>query len=100
MIPPVDLTKLPAAAQKVLDPAAPAPMRGMAAKGIVPGLKPVDLITIIVVLAEGADAVAETARQTLAKLPAPVLNGALGGDLDPLVLDRLVPGYLGDAAIM
>ena len=50
----------------------------MAAKGIVPGLKPADLVTIIVVLAEGADAVAETARQTLAKLPPPVLNGALG----------------------
>ena len=100
MITPVDVTKLPAAAQKILDVSAPAPMRAMAAKAVVPGLKPTDLITVVVLLAERDDAVAETARQTIAKLPTPVLNGALGADLEPLVIDRLARAYLGDAATM
>jgi len=43
---------------------------------------------------------AELARQTLAKLPPPVLNGALGGDLEPLVIDRLAEGYVANDAVM
>jgi hypothetical protein len=100
MIAPIDVAKLLPAAQKILDPASPVPMRTMAAKGIVPGLKPADLVIVVVLLAGGEGPVAELARQTLAKLPPPVLNGALGGDLEPLVIDRLAESYVRDDAVM
>jgi hypothetical protein len=100
MIAPIDLTKLPAAAQKILDPASPAPLKTMAAKAVVPGLKPADLVVVVVLLAAGEGPAAEVARQTLGKLPPPILNGALGADLEPLVIDHLVHAYLSDATAM
>jgi hypothetical protein len=100
MIPPTDVTKLPTAAQKILDPAGPPPMKTMAAKGVVPGLKPADLIVVILLLAESEGPAAEVARQTIAKLPAPILNGALGADLDPFAIDKLAERYLEDVAVM
>src|SRR5262249_6093034 len=42
----------------------------------------------------------EVAKQTLAKLPPPVLNGALGQDLEPVVIDRLAEAHLHDGAVM
>src|SRR5262245_53410568 len=100
MIAPIDLAKLPAAAQKILDPAAPPAMKTMAAKAIVPGLRPADLVVVVVLLADGAGPASEVAKQTLAKLPPPVLNGALGADLEPLAIDRLAVAYIDDAAAM
>jgi hypothetical protein len=100
MIAPVDLAKLPPAAQKILDPASPLPLKTMAAKAVVPGLKPADLLVVVVLLAAGDSPAAEVARQTLSKLPAPVLNGALGSDLEPIVVDRLAETYLNDDAVM
>jgi len=100
MIPPVDVSKLPAAAQKILDPAAPAPLKAMAAKAVVPGLRPGDLIVVVMLLAQGTGPAADTAQQTLAKLPTPILNGALGADLEPMVIDKLVSLYVDDAAVM
>ena len=80
MEPAVDLTTLPVPAQKIVDPAGPAPLRQMAAKGLAPGLRPGDALTVLVLLAEGADAaIASTAQATLESIPAPLLNGALGG---------------------
>jgi hypothetical protein len=69
MISPIDVTKLPNAAQKILDPAGPAPLKNMAAKAVVPGLKPADLVVVVALLAEGEGPHAEVARQTLAKFP-------------------------------
>jgi hypothetical protein len=100
MIPAVDVAKLPAAAQKILDPASPAPLRAAAARAVVPGLRPADLLAVVALLSEGQDPAAEIARQTLTKLPAPILNGALSGDLEPLVLQKLVPVYLTNAEVM
>jgi hypothetical protein len=100
MIPPIDVTKLPPAAQKILDPASPAPLKNMAAKAVVPGLKPADLIVVVALLAEGDGPYAEVARQTVAKLPTPVLNGALGADLEPFVIDKLAPFYVDDVPVM
>jgi hypothetical protein len=92
--PPVDVLKLPAPAQKILDPAAPAAMRQMAAKGLAPGLKPAEALTVVAVLAESPDEViAAAARATLDKLPAPLLNGALAGDLPAGVLAAIAPRY-------
>jgi hypothetical protein len=73
----------------------------MAAKGIAPGLRPVDALTVVALLAESADpAVATAAQATLAALPAPVLNGALGGVVPAGVLDAVAPHYAQNAAVM
>lgn len=90
----IELDKLPATAQKVLGAGAPPAVRMMAAKGIVPGLKPGEVVTVIAVLSENEDPrVAEAARATLAALAPPLLNGALSADLDPGVIVKLAPHY-------
>jgi hypothetical protein len=72
VIPPVDIAQLPLGAQKILDPNGPVPLKNMAARGIVPGLKPGDLVTIVALLGASADpGVAETAKKTLHGLPCP-----------------------------
>lgn len=92
--------ELPGPAQKILDPQGPAALRTMAAKGLAPGLKPAQLLSLVVVLAQGSDAVGETAQKTLAALPLPLLNGALGAPgLQPGVLDTLAPFYGKDPAV-
>ncbi len=101
MTPAVDLTTLPGPAQKILDGSAPLPIRQMAAKGIAPGLRPVDALTVVALLAESADeAVAATAKATLGALPAPVIKGALGGEVPPGVLDVIAPSYAKNAEVM
>jgi hypothetical protein len=99
--PPVDLAKLSAPARKLLDPASAGPMQQMAARGVAPGVKPGEAVTVVALLSESSDpAVAAIAQATLAKLPAPVLNGALSGDLPPGVLALLAPRYAHNAVIM
>jgi hypothetical protein len=99
--PPVELDALSPAARKILDPSAPAPMRIMAARGVAPGLKPAEALTLVALLAESTDAtVAVAAAATLEKLPAPLLNGALSGDLAPGVLALLAPRYSKNLAVM
>jgi hypothetical protein len=101
MNPALDLSRLPPPAQKVLDPSAPAPMKAMAAKGIVPGLKPGDVVAVVAALSESADAkLAEAARATLAALPPPVLLGALSADLEPGVVDLLASSYAGREEVL
>ncbi len=99
--PPVDVLTLPAPARKILDASAPAAMRQMAAKGLAPGLKPAEALTVVVLLSESADeTVAAAARATLERLPAPLLNGALGGDLPPGVLAAIAPRYAANVGII
>jgi hypothetical protein len=92
----IDLGKLPPPAQKALSAGAPPPMRMMAARGVLPGLKPGDIVTVVAALthAEEPD-VAATAITTLSKLPAPVLSGALGTELERDVL-QVVAETFGD----
>lgn len=97
----IDVRQLPPAAQKVLAPDAPAPMRQMAARGILPGAKPADLVTVVALLADQPDeAIAATARQTLQKLPAPVLDAALDQALDALVIERMAAAYADQPAVV
>jgi len=97
----LDLSVLPAPAQKLLGPGAPAPARMMAAKGIVPGLRPADIVTVIVALSVTDDAkVAEAARETVGKLPPPMLQGALGADLQAPIVECLADVYSGDADVV
>ncbi len=76
-------------------------MRQMAARGIAPGLKPVDALAVVAILAESPDAsVASIAQATLDKLPPQLLSGALTPDLHPGVLDVIAPRYATDEAMM
>lgn len=94
MTTPIDIEKLPGPARKILGGGAPAPMRMMAAKGIIPGLRPGDLVTVVVLLGQDSDEkVASTARATIAALPPPVLGGALAADLEPLAIEALAEHY-------
>jgi hypothetical protein len=99
--PPIDVAKLSPVARKILDPGGPPPLRQMAAKGVAPGLKPGESLTLVALLTEGPDgALAEIARGTLAALPAPLFQGALGGDLPAGVLSLLAPHYAHNARAM
>lgn len=97
----VDLSALPVPAQKALAPDAPAPLRTMAARGVLPGLKPGDIVTVVSVLAASPDAtIASTARATLEKLPPPVLAGALSADLPGSVIEKLVEARPREEAVV
>lgn len=91
----LDLTDLPAPAQRILSPGAPPAIRQMAAKGVVPGLKPADVVAVVAGLATGDDEAAVTARATLADLPAPILTSALASNLAPWVISSLIRANLG-----
>lgn len=94
MIPPLDPKSLPPTAQKITSGEAPKPLRLMAAKGIVPGLRPAALLAVLVLLGLGDDReVAAQAKATLAALPEPVLKGALDTELPPAVIASLAEGY-------
>ncbi|AKT40723.1 hypothetical protein [Chondromyces crocatus] len=94
MIPPIDMGTLSPPAQKIAQPAAPQKLQEMAARGVAPGMKPGELTTVLVLLTTSERAsVRETAERTLAALPDPILTGALGSDLPPLVVDHLARLY-------
>jgi hypothetical protein len=85
----------------MLAPGAPAPLKLMAARGIAPGLKPEAIVTLVCAFTFDADpALAQTARETLEKLPSPVLQGALATDLQSTVLELLAEVQHGDTSIV
>jgi hypothetical protein len=90
----IELDQLGAAVQKVLSDGAPLPVQMMAARGVIPGAKPHEIVIAISVLAGREDEkLRETARNALAKLPPPILNGALGADLPGSVIAQLAGLY-------
>jgi hypothetical protein len=97
----IDIKLLPLPAQKVLAPDAPGPLRMMGARGALPGLKPHEIVQVVVLLGDDADeALRDTARATLGKLPAPILAGALGADLPGSVVDKLARAYTNQHEIV
>src|SRR5256886_5580776 len=88
---PLPLDLLPANFQKHVDPKAPAPLRMMAAKALVP-MGPKDMATALFMLTFDADAnVRETAAKSAAGLPDRMLSVALRDETaDPRVLDYYV----------
>jgi hypothetical protein len=101
MIPPIDIATLSASAQKLLQPSAPPKLQEMAARGIAPGIKPAEVLAILVLLsASDRTAVKETAEKTLAKLPEPLLAGALATDLDPAAIDSLARSCAGRMEVL
>lgn len=98
---PNDSRQLPPIAQKVLSSEAPAPMRQMAARGILPGAKPADVVTVVALLTRQHDeTIAKLAQQTLGKLPQPVLDAALDQPLDSTVIECLAFAYSEQAAMV
>jgi hypothetical protein len=97
----LELTQLSPPVQKVLSDAAPPAVRMMAAKGVVPGAKPHEILIVVSALAGHADEkVSEAALATLAKLPPPILNGALGADLPGSVTTKLARAYAGNHEVI
>jgi hypothetical protein len=100
MQPPIEFGTLSPGARRILDPASPLAMRQMAAKGVAPGLRPGDALTVVALLAESADeALASVARATLDEIPAPLLSGALAGELPQGVVALVAPKYARNAAV-
>ena len=76
-------------------------MRMMAAKAILPGLKPHDLVTVVCLLASSQDAeVSKTADATLKTLPGPMLEGALAADLEPAASFELARRHATSPAVV
>ncbi len=88
MIPPIDVTALSGPAQKILAAGTPAKLKEMAARGLAPGVKPAELLTVIVALSESAEAgVRDAADKTLGALPDPLVKAALDADLPARTID-------------
>ncbi len=99
--PPIDLATLPPPVQRVIGATAPAPMRMMAARGAVPGLKPEQIVTVIALLAREdlahvEPAAKQAAEATLVKLAPPILSGALGSPETPAGILHLLAVLYGD----
>jgi len=94
---PLPLDALPKPLQKHADPAAPIPLRMMGAKGLVPAVAPVDLSTLLFMLAFDLDpGVRETAQRTAEALPDKIWGVALRSEgLKPVVLDWLALRFAG-----
>lgn len=94
MIEPIDLPSLSGPAQKMAAAAAPLKLQEMAAKGVAPGIKPGEMVALLVVFAASErPTVKEAAEKTLAALPEPLLAGALGSDLPAAAIDVLAQTY-------
>ena len=94
----LDLESVGLPAKKVLGDSAPLPARMMAAKGIVPGAKPTDLLTIVVALSRSDDKkLSQAAAETLHKLPDAVFAGALSAQLQRAVVDALADEFKRNA---
>lgn len=92
---------LPPAAQKALSPDAPAPLRQMAARGILPGAKPAEMLTVVAFLADADDSgVAAVAAQTIEKLPPAILDAALTQPLPEQVLNKLAGAHSANASVV
>jgi hypothetical protein len=97
----IEIDKLPPAVQKVLGADAPPAMKLMAARGVIPGIKPGDIVVVIALFSNSDDAkVADTARATLSKLPPPILNSALTADLPGSVIEQLARAYAVDHEVI
>jgi hypothetical protein len=99
---PLPLDALPKPLQKHADAKAPAPLRMMGAKGLVPAVAPADLSTLLYVLSFDADqAVRDTAVKTAEGLPDKIWGVALRAEgVDGRVLDWLADRFLAKEAAL
>jgi hypothetical protein len=93
---PIPLDVLPRQLQKHVGEKVPVPLRMMGAKGLVPAVAPVDLVTLLFVLSFDGDAsVRETAAKTAEGLPDKIFGVALRAEgVDGNVLDWLADRFV------
>jgi hypothetical protein len=99
---PLPLDALPKPLQKHADPKAPLPLRNMGAKGLVPAVAPIDLVTLLYMLSfDAEEPVRVTAVKTAEGLPDKIWSVALRAEgLASQVLDWLADRFPGkDAAL-
>jgi len=95
MIAPIDIASLSGPAQKLVASDAPLKVQELAAKGVAPGLKPAEVVAVVVVLSRSdRAAVHDNAVSTIKNLPAPILQGALATDLEPAIIHALGQAYV------
>ena len=99
---PIPLDVLPRPLQKHADEKVPAPLRMMGAKGLVPAVAPVDLVTLLFMLSfDGDPAVKETAVKTAEGLPDKIYGVALRSEgVRGAVLDWLADRFAGKEAAL
>lgn len=86
---------------KVVDPASPPPMRIMAAKGIVPGATPKDVLAIQFALTfDPVEPVAAAAKKSLSEIPPTMLKGAIDAKTHPGLLDLIARERSGDEDLL
>lgn len=101
MIEPIDIASLPGPAQKLVAADAPPKLQELAAKGVAPGLKPAELLSVVVILSQSdRAAVHDNAVATIKNLPPPILQGALATDLEPAVIHALAQANVWRAEII
>lgn len=101
MATPIDMSRLHPMARKALDAGAPEKLRAGAARGLLPGLPAADVVTVVALLSQDADrSIADTASNTLTKLPPTVLDGALGSELPGPVVDALARHNRGQDSLL
>jgi hypothetical protein len=96
MIPPLDPATLSPQAQKLVSASAPEKLQEVAARGVVPGVQPAEIVGVLVLLSQSPRAnVAGTAARTLGALPEAILAAALGAAdrLPPAAIDALARAY-------
>ena len=88
----IEINDLSPVAQKAVRGELPAPIRAMAAKGILVGARPTDVLCVLAALSADADtSIASTAQQTLSQLPPQLLTTIPDSDLPGGVLGVLAP---------
>ncbi len=92
---PLTLEILPKPLQKHADPKAPTPLRMMGAKGLVPAVAPIDLVTLLFILTFDSDGqVHDTAIRTAEGLPEKIFGVALRSEgLSGPVIDWLADRF-------
>jgi len=98
---PIPVSELPPAVAQICGPSAPPPVKQMAARGLLPIPQPTHLVTVLYMLAhDPVPTLAQSARETLLGLPEDVAQGALGGELDPRVLDYAADLFRAKEALL
>ena len=91
---PVPIAAVTEPLRKHVDPASPAPLRLMAAKGVVP-MQPRDMVTVLTCLCfDDDEKVKSSAIENISKLPERIVTGAIQDELHPMVLDYLAQVYV------
>lgn len=95
------LDSLPAPLQRLLSPNAPQQLKAMAAKGVVPGAKAHQVLTVVEALSRSEDPeLAERARSTLRECPDALLVGGLNADLPSHVAAALALANFANASVV